>query len=368
MPASLTALDRLFLDRAYELAMRGVGNTAPNPPVGAVVVRDGHIIGEGFHHRAGLPHAEINALHDAGDSRGATVYVSLEPCNHVGRTPACSEALIAAGVSRVVAGTIDPNPKTNGGGIARLREAGVGVDVADDARARDIIEPFAFAVRHDRPYVALKMAMSLDGYVTSKAGVQEWITCEEERLYVRDLRIAYDAVMVGAGTVRVDDPQLTVRPPAQRSRPFIRVVACESDTIPEASRVLAPLDGYAKTVVLAPLGARERFRNLDGIADVLFVGDERAAHLDLPSAVRALRTYGAQSVLCEGGPTLGARLIRARTVDGFYWAIAPVLLGNENAIPVLRTLDAATLGARLRFERTERVGIDVVVSGSFEYV
>ena len=362
MSATLTALDRLFLDRAYELALRGVGNTAPNPPVGAVVVRDGHVIGEGFHHRAGLAHAEINALHDAGDARGATMYVSLEPCNHVGRTPACSEALIASGVSRVVAGTIDPNPKTHGSGVARLREAGIAVDVADDVRARELIAPFAYAIRHDRPYVALKMAMSLDGYVTSKAGVQEWITCEEERLYVRDLRIAYDAVMVGAGTVRVDDPQLTVRPPAQRLRPFVRVVACENDTIPEASRVLASLENYAKTVVLAPSGARDRFRNLDGIADVIFVGDEHATQLDLLSAMRALRTHGVQSILCEGGPTLGARLIRARAVDRFYWAIAPVLLGNERAIPVLRPLDTATAGARLRFERTEHVGEDVVVA------
>ncbi len=362
----ISALDRLFLERTYELAARGVGSTAPNPPVGAVVVRDGKILGEGYHHKAGEPHAEVNALQAAGDVRGATIYVSLEPCNHVGRTPACSQALVDSGVSRVVIGTIDPNPKTNGGGAARLREAGVDVIIAGDERARALIETFAFAVLHERPYVALKMAMSLDGCITSKPGVQEWITSEPERLYVRDLRVAYDAVMVGAGTVRVDDPQLTVRPPHHRLRPFTRVVVCETDTVPESSRVFAPLDDYAKTVVLAPAGSKKRFENLRGIAEVLFVGDEAATQLDLASAMAALRSYGVQSVLCEGGPTLGARLIEGGVVDRFYWAIAPILLSNAEAVPVLAGANLATIGRRLRFDGMERVGDDVILTGVFE--
>lgn len=368
MPAIFSALDRLFIERAYELAARGIGNTAPNPPVGAVIVRDGHILGEGFHHQAGLAHAEVNAISDAGNVRGATAYVSLEPCNHVGRTPACTNALIEAGIARVVAGTLDPNPKTHGAGIARLREAGILVDVRQDARAKELIEPFACAIRNDRPYVALKMAMSLDGYVTSKPGVQEWITSEPERLYVRELRVAYDAVMVGAGTVRVDDPQLTVRPPAHRVRPFVRIVACETDTIPESSRVFEPLDDYGKTVVLAPAGARAQFENLTGLAEVLFIGDADAVQLDLPSAMRALREAGMQSVLCEGGPTLGARLIHAGVVDRFYWAIAPVFLRNDEAVPVLAGADLASMRKRVRFERSERIGADVVVTGTFERV
>ncbi|MDP9025902.1 MAG: bifunctional diaminohydroxyphosphoribosylaminopyrimidine deaminase/5-amino-6-(5-phosphoribosylamino)uracil reductase RibD [Candidatus Eremiobacteraeota bacterium] len=367
MPADLTPVDRLFLERACELAARGIGSTAPNPPVGAVIVRDGRILGEGFHHKAGLAHAETNALEAAGDVRGATVYVSLEPCDHVGRTPACSQSLIDAGVARVVAGALDPNPRTNGRGIARLRSAGIDAMVVDDARSLHLIEPFAYAVRHNRPYAALKMAMSLDGFITSKPGVQQWITSEDERLYVRDLRIGYDAVMVGAGTVRVDDPQLTVRPEAHRLRPFTRVVACETDTVPASSRVFAPAEDYAKTVVLAPAGARKRFGNLASVADLLFVGGPSDAHLDLSEAMRALRTHGIQSVLCEGGPTLGARLIRSGVVDRFYWAIAPVLLGNALAVPVLSSADA-TPGVRLRFERSECVGEDVVVSGRFEYV
>ena len=368
MSERLSAMDRLFLDRTYELAARGIGSTSPNPPVGAVIVRDGHVIGEGFHHRAGLAHAEINAIAAAGDIRGATAYVSLEPCNHVGRTPACSDALLAGGIARVVAGALDPNPLTDGSGVAKLRKAGVDVDVAGDARAKELIEPFAFAIRHERPYAALKMAMSLDGFIASKPGVQEWITCEEERSYVRDLRIAYDAVMVGAGTVRVDDPQLTVRPAAHRLRPFTRIVACETDAVPESSRVFETLEDYAKTIVLAPAGLEARFEGLSSVANVVLVGEPGATRLDLGAAMRALRARDVFSVLCEGGPTLGARLIRSRCIDRVYWAIAPLLLGNDDAVPVLRSLGGATLGARVRFERAERVGEDVVVSGRLDYV
>ena len=364
----LSPLDRLYLERAYELAARGIGSTAPNPPVGAVVVRDGKILGEGYHHKAGSAHAEVNAIEEAGDVRGATVYVSLEPCNHVGRTPACSKTLLDSGVSRVVIGTIDPNPRTNGGGAERLREHGIAVVVANDEKARELIEPFAFAVRHERPYLALKMAMSLDGRITSKPGVQEWITCEEERLYVRDLRIAYDAVMVGAGTVRVDDPQLTVRPPFHRLRPFTRVVGCETDSVPETSRVFAQLEDYARTVVLAPAGAKSRFENLQNVADVLFVGDDSSAQLDLMKAMRALREYGIQSVLCEGGPTFASHLIEADAVDRLYWAIAPVLLSNKEAVPVLAGANLATIGRRVRFDHVDRVGQDVVISGVFEHL
>lgn len=357
------ALDRIFLDRTFELAARGIGNTSPNPPVGAVVVRDGRVIGEGYHHRAGEAHAEVNALAQAGDARGATVYVSLEPCNHVGRTAACSHALVDAGVGRVVVGTVDPNPRTNGAGIAYLRERGVRVDVTDDRRAQELIERFTFSVRSDRPYVALKMAMSLDGCITSRPGVQEWLTSEEERLHVRDLRVAYDAVMVGAGTVRVDDPQLTVRPPHHRLRPLQRIVACETDTVPAHSRVFANVEDYAPTIVLAPAGRRANFANLRETANVLFVGDDRTAELDLADAMRALRSAGVQSVLCEGGPTLGARLLASGVVNRVYWAIAPVLLSNESAVPVLAGADLASLGLKIDVDVLERIGTDIVVSG-----
>ncbi len=356
----LTPLDELYLQRACELAARGIGSTAPNPPVGAVVVRDGRIVGEGYHHRAGDSHAETNALVQAGAAaRGATIYVSLEPCRHAGRTPPCTHALARAGIVRVVAGTVDPTE--HGGGAAELRRQGIETTIAGDPGARRLIEVFAQATRVTRPYVALKMAMSLDGAVASRAGTRERLGSAEEERYVRELRTQYDAVMVGAGTIRVDDPLLTVRPPHDRERPFVRVVACESGPISPRSRVFAAAAGYAPTVVLVPAGLRDRFAELDGAAELLAVGEPSATALDLRQAMKDLRAYGLVSVLCEGGPKLGASLLAAKAVDRVFWAIAPRFLNGEDAVRVLSGADLREV--RFRFDRIERAGADVILSG-----
>jgi diaminohydroxyphosphoribosylaminopyrimidine deaminase/5-amino-6-(5-phosphoribosylamino)uracil reductase len=360
---SLTPLDELYLHRAYELAARGIGSTSPNPPVGAVVVRENRIVGEGYHHRAGEPHAEANALREAArDAHGATLYVSLEPCRHVGRTPPCTHAVIEAGIVRVVAGTLDP---TLHGGAAELRERGVDVEVAQDPIARDLIEPFTRAGALRRPYVALKMAMSLDGAIASRPGIEARLTSEDARRYVRDLRIAHDAVMVGAGTVRVDDPQLTVRPPHHRLRPYVRVVLCQTEGVSARSRIFGSETGYAKTVVLAPGGLTNRLAELRDVAEVIGVGAPETLVLDLPQALETLRAHGIYSVLCEGGPTVAAQLIAARQVDRFYWAIAPLFLQSASAVPVLAVADLVPAARRLQFDRVERTGEDVVISGTF---
>lgn len=355
----LTPLDELYLQRAYELAGRGVGSTSPNPPVGALVVRDGAIVGEGYHRRAGAAHAEVNALRQAGaQTSGATVYVSLEPCGHVGRTPPCTRALIEAGVTRVVAGTLDP---AGHGGADQLRDAGIDVAIAHDAAARALVEALERS-NAGRPYVALKMAMSLDGAVASRPGVREQLGSPGEERYVRELRTAHDAVMVGAGTVRVDDPQLTVRPAHDRARPYERVVACEREPVSPESRVFGSVPGYARTIVLAPAGLRERFQTLETVADVAYAGANDATALDLRAAMKVLRDRGITSVLCEGGPTLAASLIASSLVDRVYWAIAPRFLRGETAVPVLRGAD--TLGARIRFDRVELAGDDAILSGT----
>lgn len=355
----LTPLDKLFLQRTYDLAGRGRGNTSPNPPAGAVVVRDGRVVGEGFHHRAGDAHAEIEALAQAGsDAKGATIYVSLEPCRHVGRTPPCTQALLEAGVARVVAGVSDPT--SHGGGARELRGLGLEVVVAEDPVARDLAEIFARAVVSRRPYVALKMAMSLDGMVSTRRGTQERIGSREEERYVRDLRITYDAVMVGAGTVRVDDPRLTVRPYRDRVRPYARVVAAQSEALPVMSRLFAEEKGYAKTIVLVPIGRRDLFEALHAVADVVEVGPPGAFALDLGEALTALHARGIFSVLCEGGPRLGAALLANSLVDRLYWAIAPRFLAGKDSVAVLSGSD---LAVSLRFDRIERVGPDVLVSG-----
>ena len=359
-------LDELFLERAYELAERGLGNTAPNPAVGAVVVLDGTIVGEGYHHVAGEPHAEVHALQAAGErARGATLYVSLEPCNHFGRTPPCAHAVSAAGIRRVVVGAPDPNPKTDGGGIQHLRERGIEVEVAAHERARTIIEPFARAIRSNRPYVTLKMAMSLDGYIASKPGRQEWLTGEEAREFVRELRINHDAVAVGAGTVRIDNPQLTVRPAHRRLPDYVRIVLCETDTVDETSYVFQPEEGYARTIVVAPTGARDRFANLENDAELLFVGDAGSTQLDIAQALQALRARGITSMLCEGGPTMAGNLLNLRLVDRMAWLVAPRLLRTAEAVPVVAAGNLAAVRG-LRFERVERLGADLLVSGHFE--
>lgn len=359
----ISTLDRLFLERAYELAARAVGNTSPNPPVGAVIVRDAQILGEGYHHRAGSPHAEAEALAEARDVRGATLYVSLEPCKHTGRTPPCTKSVLDAGIARVVIGALDPTE--HGGGAAELSVRGIDVEVADDEEARDLAEVFARTLQSDRAYVGLKMAMSLDGYVTSRPGVAEWLTCEEERFFVRDLRVAYDAVMVGAGTVRVDDPQLTVRPSVQRLREFTRIVACESGSVAADRRIFAPLAGYARTIVLAPAGARKAFTDMEAVADVLFVGEQHETELDLAAALCALRERGIFSVLCEGGPTLAARLVARGLVDRLYWFVAPVVLASPAAVPVLAAGELGGGPRAVRLERLDRIGRDALLRGRF---
>lgn len=350
--------------RACELAVRGRGNTSPNPNVGAVLALGATTLGEGFHHVRGDAHAEVEALRDArardNDVRGATLYVTLEPCDHTGLTPPCSLAVRDAGVARVVVGTMDPNPRTAGGGVARLRAAQIAVDVAEDAWSREIVEDFAIAVGRTRPYVLLKLATSLDGYVAPRAGERHWLTGVEARAYVRDLRAAHDAVLVGAGTVRVDDPQLSVRPPRARRKPYVRAVACQDAPVPLARAIFAPLEGYASTIVLAPTSARERFAKLAHHAriDLALVGDEADRTLDLARALVALRERGIATVLCEGGPTLAGRLLEAGLVDRIDWLVAPALLGNPDAVPALR------LGGRaepLAFERVGSLGPDVLL-------
>jgi diaminohydroxyphosphoribosylaminopyrimidine deaminase/5-amino-6-(5-phosphoribosylamino)uracil reductase len=362
----VTPLDRLFLDRAYELAERGIGNTSPNPPVGAVVVRDGAVVGEGFHHRAGDAHAEVNAINAAGEAaRGATLYISLEPCNHEGRTPPCTDAIEKAGLARVVAGTLDPNPKTNGSGVKQLREKNIAIEVLGEPRAGAIIEPFARAIRSHRPYVSLKLAVSLDGFIASQPGVQEWLTGEEARQFVRELRIAHDATAVGVGTVRVDNPQLTVRPPHKRLREYVRVVICETSPVDSASAIFKPEKGYAKTIVLAPAGARDRFAALESLADVLYAGEADAPRLNLAGALHALRERGITSLLCEGGPTMAGHLLTDGLVDRFHWIVAPRFLRSATAVPAFTNTTISNV--RLQFDRAEKLGADALLSGTIHH-
>ncbi|MFN2450220.1 MAG: bifunctional diaminohydroxyphosphoribosylaminopyrimidine deaminase/5-amino-6-(5-phosphoribosylamino)uracil reductase RibD [Candidatus Baltobacteraceae bacterium] len=363
---SLAPADRVYLERTYALARRALGNISPNPPVGAVVVADGRIVGEGYHHRAGEAHAEVLALAAAGErARGAVLYVSLEPCNHHGRTPPCTHALAQADITRVVAGTRDPDPRTAGAGFAYLREHGVAAQDAHDPQARDLIAPFARAIQSQRPFVTLKMAMSLDGFAAAGPGVQTWLTGEEARAFVRELRIEHDAAGIGAGTVQADDPQLTVRPARRRAVPYARVVFCGTEPPQRDRRIFAEQPGYAKTIVLASGANRKTVDTLGPAADVLFVGE--TPQLDLNLALDALYARGIMSLLCEGGPALAGSFLRLGLVDRLVWLIAPRFLHSPHAVPVVSggTL-AETRG--LRVTSVERLGGDMMMTGMFERV
>jgi diaminohydroxyphosphoribosylaminopyrimidine deaminase/5-amino-6-(5-phosphoribosylamino)uracil reductase len=309
------------LERALELAERGRGTTAPNPVVGAVVVRDGDVVGEGWHERPGGPHAEIVALEAAGrHARGATLYVTLEPCAHHGRTPPCVDAVVAAGIARVVAAVGDPDPRTNGAGFERLRAAGVEVELAGgelEWRAREQNEGFRTWAALGRPFVLCKLAVTLDGRVTVPGS--RWVSGEESRRRVHELRARMDAVAVGLGTVRADAPSLTARGVGAERQP--RRLAFGRGPLPEGSELelrQGPLD-----------------EELSRLAD-----------------------EGVQSLLLEGGPTLATAFLAAGLVDRLMLFVAPTIAG---AGP--RFLGELPDARRLLRVDVERLGGDVLLSG-----
>jgi diaminohydroxyphosphoribosylaminopyrimidine deaminase/5-amino-6-(5-phosphoribosylamino)uracil reductase len=337
--------------RALALAERGRGTTRPNPVVGAVVARGGRVLAEGFHLRAGLPHAEVNALARlrARAARGATLYVNLEPCCHQGRTGPCTEAILAAGIARVVVGMVDPNPLVDGAGIARLRRAGVRVDVGClGAECRAANRAFSIWARARRPLVTLKAAASLDGFIAPSNGARSrtrapvWLTGPAARRMAHELRAAHDAVLVGSGTVLADDPQLTVRLPAAprgRAAP-VRVVLDGRLRTPADAKVLGPA---APTLIFTRRGApRARARALRAAGAEVIELPARG-RLPVEAVLAELAARDVQSVLVEGGAAVHGSFIEAELVDDVALFVAPRLLGG--GVPIAagftRGLDAA---------------------------
>ena len=345
--------DAAHMRRALELAARGWGQTAPNPLVGAVVVRDGVVVGEGWHTALGAAHAEVEALAAAGDrARGATAYVTLEPCNHEGRTGPCTEALLAAGVRRVVAAIPDPHPVARGG-AERLRAAGVEVLVGvEAAAAAELNAPFLHAVTHDRPFVTLKLAMSLDGAIADASRRPGWLTGDEAQAEVHRLRAGADAVAVGIGTALCDDPQLTVRrAPAPRVAP-LRVVFDTSARLPLGSHLVrSAREAPVLVVCWAPDPAHAAALEQAGV--------ELLHAATLEQALRALTVRGVHSLLVEGGASLAGSLLQSALVDRLIIFRAPLLLG-AGSVAGFATLPAATLAEapRWRVVRTARFGDD----------
>jgi diaminohydroxyphosphoribosylaminopyrimidine deaminase / 5-amino-6-(5-phosphoribosylamino)uracil reductase len=325
--------DALWMDRALRQAERGVGLTSPNPVVGAVLVKGERVVSEGAHLRAGGPHAEAAALETAGEAaRGATCYVTLEPCAHFGRTPPCADGLVRAGVTRVVAAVGDPHREVDGRGVARLRAAGVAVTLGvRERQARALNRAFFHAVTRGRPHVTLKAAMTLDGKIASADGASRWITGDAARLEGHRLRFAADAILVGIGTVLADDPQLTVRHPELPAKEPFRVVVDSRLRIPPGARVLRAGDP-ARTVVAcvapAPAGPAASLRGR-GVRVLELPGD--AGRVDLRALLEALRALDVIGVLAEGGGELGGALAEAGLVDRVAFFVAPRLLGGREA-------------------------------------
>ena len=299
--------DRDFMLEALALAKLGWGTTNPNPMVGAVIVRDGQVIGRGYHQKAGSAHAEVNAFNDVKnrglDARGATIYVTLEPCSSYGRTPPCTEAIIANGISRVVIGSLDPNPRHNGGAVEILRSKGIEVEYGIESdRCRELNRPFFCWVTTGKPLVILKMAMTLDGNIATATGDSKWVTGSEARSRVQELRRLCDAVIVGANTVRFDHPQLTVREPAEWGRQPLRVVASSSFTDAELKNYFP--DGNA---MIADLSTADKWETF----------------------LKDLGSRGMTAVLLEGGGELAGNALRAGVVDYAEFHIAPKLLGGS---------------------------------------
>ncbi len=361
MTETFTAEDRAHMARAVDLAMRGLYTTDPNPRVGCVLARAGRILGEGWHERAGEAHAEVRALRAAaGDVRGATAYVTLEPCSHTGRTPPCADALIAAGIGRVVCSSIDPNPRVAGNGIERLRAAGIPVSVgvlADEARA---LNPgFLSRFERGRPWIRLKLAMSLDARTAPARGGKMWISSEASRADVQHWRARSSAVLTGAGTVRVDDPRLDVRLTyGSWVRQPLKVLLDPALTCSPDARLFTgggalvfAAEGAPESAALAAHQPPVTVERVPATAD---------RRLDLGAVIERLTVREVNELLVECGPRLAAAFLAAQRVDELIVYIAPILLGAD-APPLAALNGAQARGPAAAFDigSAERIGADV---------
>lgn len=361
--AATAPAETAAMRRAIELAARGLGRTSPNPVVGCVILdAAGQVAGEGWHRRAGGPHAEVHALREAGErARGGTALVTLEPCNHTGRTGPCAQALIEAGIARVVYAVPDPDP-TATGGATTLAAAGVDVSgglLVDEAAAGN--EAWLTSVLRRRPFVLWKYAATLDGRIAAADGSSRWITSAQSRADVHRLRAQADAVVVGAGTARTDDPQLAVRLPGDEVSQPLRVVVDSSATaVKPGARVL---DGTAPTLVAVAENADAT--HLESLADVVRLPRSATGRgLDVAALLAALYERGVRSVLLEGGPTLAGSFVAARAVDKVVGYLAPALLGAGPA--ALGDAGISTIAQALRLDvtDTERLGPDLRITAT----
>jgi diaminohydroxyphosphoribosylaminopyrimidine deaminase/5-amino-6-(5-phosphoribosylamino)uracil reductase len=370
--ATCTDTDREHLARAIELARRGIGSVKPNPVVGAVVARDGEILGEGWHEVFGGAHAEVNAIEACGleDLSASTLYVSLEPCCHEGKTPPCTDAIVQSGIRRVVVASDDPTEKAAGRGLGILRDEGVEVVLADGelaASARLLNQAFRKHARVGRPWVLFKSAMTLDGKVATRTGDSQWISGEDSRELAHRWRAAVDAVVVGIGTALADDPQLTARPeglPAEPDRQPRRVVFDSLARLPPASRLVAAADQAPLSVIVSRAAARSDTEALEAAGVQVLVATGQNEPARVRSGLDQLGAMGVTSILLEGGPHLAGAFLDAGEIDEIRLFLAPLLLGGSAARDPLEGEGVERISEALRaitFD-CESVGEDLLIS------
>jgi diaminohydroxyphosphoribosylaminopyrimidine deaminase/5-amino-6-(5-phosphoribosylamino)uracil reductase len=346
--------DATYMKMAIDIGRKGLGRTAPNPPVGAVIVKDGRIIGEGFHPKAGMPHAEIYALESCSeDPAGSTIYVTLEPCCHHGKTPPCTDAIIKAGISRVVYAVNDPNPVVSCNGRQALIDASVEVlpGVCKE-EAEDLIRWYSKWMKTGMPYVTLKTAMTLDGFIAANSGTG-WISSDESRRYVHELRNRMDAILVGIGTATTDDPQLTCR--IEGGRDPLRVIIDKEFKIPPGSRCL----GEECIIITASTRYREDISATGTKVMQLELKDN--GHFDWAEVFRLIGGMGIHSILVEGGSSIISSLLKESSVDRIILLVAPKLLGA--GIPIVSWPDTSSIADALDLviEKVRTIGTDIVV-------
>ncbi len=366
--STLTAADHDHLARSVELAEFGLGRVHPNPMVGALVVRDETVLGEGWHDECGGPHAEVSAIADAGDAdlTGATLYVSMEPCCHQGKTPPCTDAILAAGIARVVVACDDPSAKASGRGLGILRDEGVEVDVAEGqvaARARLVNQAFRKHARTGRPWIVFKSAMTLDGKVATRTGDSQWISDESSRARAHRWRACVDAVAVGIGTALADDPQLTARVESVHHQPQ-HVVFDATGRLPLDSKLVSAAPESPLTVVVSRAAGRSDVEALRmaGAEVVVATGENEPARVR--SALDQLGHRGVTSILLEGGPHLAGAFLDAGEIDEVRLFLAPLLLGGRAARDPLEGEGVERISEALRALTLdcERVANDLLIS------
>ncbi len=366
------SLDLQFMRLALREARKGQGRTSPNPCVGAVIVREGKVIARGYHRKAGTPHAEIHALRRAGDqAAGATIYVTLEPCNHTGRTPPCSRAVVRAGIRRMVVGMEDPNPLVAGSGNAYIRSQGIEVVTGIlEHECRALNRPFIKHITTSLPWVVLKAGISLDGRITYQPGQSGAMTGPDSWRWVHRLRDRSDAILIGSSTLLIDNPSLTTRLPQGRGRDPLRVILDSRLSLAESAKVLH-LESKAETWLFcgpeADPAKVARLRALDGVV-VQQIGVDPDGRLQLLSVLETLGKAGVNSLLVEGGATIHGAFLRARLADQLTFFLAPVLAGDQG-LPVLQGLSAQGRPAAVSLAdvRYRRLGEDMMIEGEIVY-